>query len=292
MEALRQAALEYAAEGVAVFLLQPDRAPWPNCKPCWASCHTTEDREECACLSCHGFYAATTDPVRIDAMFAERPLCTLAARTGLVSGLVVIDVDVKHGKDGRETLKSGGWLRRFPELQLTRMADTASGGLHLWLSHPGGVVPCSVSRMGSGLDVRGDGGYVLAAPSVLDDGRSYRWKTPTPPMATMSLAFKHELEQIVELKRAARRRGGGPAEGNAGGSLNQLCGAVWSAPDGERNNLLHWAACRAAEGVAELGWDYDEAAQALHEAYQMGGGMDPSGAARTIRSGMRVRMPG
>jgi hypothetical protein len=241
MEALKRAALDYAADGYAVFLLQPDRAPWPNCRPCWAKCHTSEERERCTCLSCHGFYAATTDPERIDAMFIERPRSTLAVRTGAVSNLVVIDVDVKNDRNGRESLKR--WAAEFPELLATRIAITASGGQHHWLSHPGGAVPCSVGRMGVGLDVRGDGGYVLAAPSVLDDGRSYRWYRDVPAVP-MSLDFKHALEQVLETLRQRRQgRGGGPAGVNAGGSLGQLCGAVRAAPSGERNNILHWAAC-------------------------------------------------
>jgi hypothetical protein len=136
--------------------------------------------------------------------------------------------------------------------------------------------------------VRGDGGYVLAAPSVLDDGRSYRWYRDVPAVP-MSLDFKHALEQVLETLRQRRQgRGGGPAGVNAGGSLGQLCGAVRAAPSGERNNILHWAACRAAEAVLELGWNEDEAAAELHDAYQASGGMDAAGAWRTIRSGMRM----
>ncbi|WP_246159084.1 bifunctional DNA primase/polymerase [Catellatospora sichuanensis] len=56
------------------------------------------------CLTCHGFYAATTDPHRIAAMLAAVPHGLLAIRTGAPSGLVVIDVDTGHG--GMATLCS------------------------------------------------------------------------------------------------------------------------------------------------------------------------------------------
>lgn len=87
----------------------------------------------------------------------------LAIRTGAASGLVVVDVEPTAG--GRETLTK---LVRRGVTQSTRYVNTGSGGLHLYYRHPGSHVkiPSSQGRLGPDVDVRADGGYVVALPSV------------------------------------------------------------------------------------------------------------------------------
>lgn len=84
--------------------------------------------------------------------------------TGAVSGVVVLDVD---GPDGTASLAGR-------ELPVTPTVETGSGGRHYYFAHPGGQVPNKV-RVAPGLDVRGDGGYVVAPPSRHRSGRVYRW---------------------------------------------------------------------------------------------------------------------
>ncbi|MER3407680.1 MAG: DNA primase, partial [Nitrososphaera sp.] len=79
--------------------------------------------------------------------------------TGAVSGLVVLDVD------GNDDVG-----RPFPD---TPTARTRSGH-HWYFAHPGGQVPNAV-RLLPGLDVRGDGGYVVAPPSEHPSGQRYTW---------------------------------------------------------------------------------------------------------------------
>lgn len=75
------------------------------------------------------------------------------------SGLVVLDVDVKNGKDGRESLKS------LPPLPDTFTVKTKSGGLHYYFSGEGRN---TAGTIGIGLDTRGSGGFVVAYSEVLD----------------------------------------------------------------------------------------------------------------------------
>jgi hypothetical protein len=85
--------------------------------------------------------------------------------------LLVLDVDVKKGKQG---LKSLAELDTFEGVPETFTVETASGGLHLYF-RPENPVANSAGRIGDGLDIRGDGGYVVAAGSVID-GKPYTVK--------------------------------------------------------------------------------------------------------------------
>src|SRR5205814_8101 len=80
-EALLRNAIRYADHGWPVFLLGRTKRPLANCDPC-KHAPTGHDPAACECLTCHGFYAATTDPERLTAMCALHPRGMLAIRTG------------------------------------------------------------------------------------------------------------------------------------------------------------------------------------------------------------------
>ena len=94
----------------------------------------------------------------------------IAVATGSRSGIVVIDVDEEAGESSlRKLEKKHGAL---PET-----IETITGrGRHLWFRAPDGVVTRnSAGKLGKGIDVRGEGGYVVAPPSVHPSGRAYTW---------------------------------------------------------------------------------------------------------------------
>src|SRR5207244_3547456 len=69
------------------------------------------------------------------------------------------------------------------EIPSTVEATTGGGGTHLYFRHPGIWVPTKVGIM-NGIDVRGDGGYVVAPPSRHASGKTYFWESP-PDDATV-----------------------------------------------------------------------------------------------------------
>jgi hypothetical protein len=149
------AALDYAATGWPVFLLGRSKRPVTNCPDCPKDA-PGHDRDTCKCLTCHGFYAATTDLDRIRAMHAAVRGGLLAIRTGVASDLAVIDIDPRNGG------------RLLPDLMPpTRCVATGDGGWHLHYRYPGWPLAKNLDHRGHpGIDVKADGGYVVAPPSV------------------------------------------------------------------------------------------------------------------------------
>ena len=101
---------------------------------------------------------ATHDPSVIAAWWQRWPTANVAVRTGAASGLVVLDVDPDHGglASLAELQRTHGRLPPSPAVR------TGSGGRHYWFTHPGNHVRNSAGLLGPGLDIRGDGGYVIA----------------------------------------------------------------------------------------------------------------------------------
>jgi putative DNA primase/helicase len=115
-----------------------------------------------------GFKVATTDARQIQAWWRKWPDANIGIATGAVSGLIVIDID---GADGLATLQS--LVAQHGALPRTAIVKTARGW-HLYFAMPATCtpIPCSI---GNGLDVRGDGGYVVSPPSRHASGHVYRW---------------------------------------------------------------------------------------------------------------------
>ena len=114
----------------------------------------------------NGSSNATKDPAVVANWFKRN--VNIGICTGADSGLCVLDVDPKNGGDSS--------LKKFI-LPKTVEVITGSGGRHFYFKISAGVtIKNSASTLGPGLDVRGDGGYVVAPPSVHIAGGEYRFK--------------------------------------------------------------------------------------------------------------------
>ena len=108
--------------------------------------------------------------------FRRSPGFNVAIVTGGLSGLVVVDVDPRHG--GNESLRE--LERKHGVLPKTMESVTGGGGRHLYFAHPGGVIR-NRTNIEPGIDLRGDGGCIVAPPSVHPSGKRYRWKRGHAP---------------------------------------------------------------------------------------------------------------
>jgi len=160
---LLDAALQYAGRGWRVF---PLHSVWfrsagePVC--------TCRRGAECPNAGKHprtanGFKDATTDPKQIEAWWDKWPQANIGIATG--NGLTVMDIDGEAGRKELIDLVSND-PAPFP---ITLAARTGNGG-HLYFSCEG---PGSAAK--GHLHVRGEGGYVVAPPSIHRSGRYYEW---------------------------------------------------------------------------------------------------------------------
>lgn len=143
---LLEAALDYAARGWRVFPLKP-RGKTPLVKG--------------------GFKVATVAPAQIRAWWEKWPDANIGIATGQASGILVLDIDSPEGLAALKRLRE-----LHGELPATMVATTARGWHFYYQLRQGEEIRCS---SGEGLDVRGDGGYVVAPPSIHETGAVYAW---------------------------------------------------------------------------------------------------------------------
>ncbi len=149
-----EAALRYAAKGWPVFPITPRKKAPPLVK--WSS-------------------EASCDAERIETWWHRWPDANVGIATGETSGLVVLDIDT-GGEDARASLED-----EHGQLPDTLEQHTGGGGRQRFYKHPGGRIPISAGVLGNNLDVRADGGYVVAPPSVHPSGNRYRWEGSSDP---------------------------------------------------------------------------------------------------------------
>ncbi len=128
------------------------------------------------------------DAATLARWFTQWPDANIGIVTGEISNLIVLDVDPKHGGDHSLT----NLERRFEQLPDTVEAPTGGGGRHLYFTHPGGFVR-NRAGLAQGIDLRGDGGYVVAPPSLHPSGQSYAWARGHSPDETAVAALPRWL---------------------------------------------------------------------------------------------------
>ena len=181
-----QFAFLYAERGFRVFPVF-EAVPPRGCSCRRTECHDKGKHPRTK----HGFNDGTTDDVIIWRWWEKWPSASVGIATGLESGIVVLDIDpARGGWESIEMLEEA-----IGEIPKNVLVFTGGGGVHLYLQHPGGSIPSSNNLL-PGLDIRGDGGFVVAPPSIHESGQKYEW--PAPPSVFPSMPVK-----LVELIRVA-----------------------------------------------------------------------------------------
>lgn len=164
----------------------------------------------------NGCLGASADPAAV-ALWPSRTNVGIA--TG--RGLVVLDVDHRH--DGGDALAE--LERQHDRLPVTVSCETGGGGEHFYFTSRARIRN-SAGKLGHGVDVRGDGGYVVAPPSVHPEtGRPYEWDNhpdDTP---------------LAELPKWLDRLLAEPSNGRARAASDWRDLARNGATEGARNNL-------------------------------------------------------
>jgi len=214
--ACRQAALRYAARGWSVVPVEPAGkrpiVPWLD----------LQQRRATA--------------AEIEAWYAQRPDANLAIVTGAISDLVVLDIDALHG--GPASLEA--WRRAYGPLPITVEALTGGGGRHLYFRHPG-LTTANRVGLAAGVDLRGDGGCVVAPPSLHASGRHYAWADERSPDETGLAPLPEWLRHLTHPGKAhpghplahwRELAGKGVEEGARNSTLASLAGhLLWHGVD-------------------------------------------------------------
>jgi Bifunctional DNA primase/polymerase, N-terminal len=193
-ETMMTAALSYAVRGWHVFPLH--HMVNQKCS-CGEDCGTPakHPRYHRADLP-SGHNSATTDQDLIRRWWARWPQANIGIAAGFVSGIVVIDIDPRNGGDlSLEDLEAEHG--KFPA---TVESQTGGGGRHLIYQHPGGHLRCGTDFLGPGIDIKADGGYIVAPPSIHASGKCYEWEVSSHPdqMPLASLPEWIPLEDATE----------------------------------------------------------------------------------------------
>lgn len=146
-----------------------------------------------------GFQSVHASAIEIADWFRRWPDANLGVVTGEISNLVVLDVDPKHGGDDSLIALE----RRFGTLPPTVEAVTGGGGRHLYFTHPGGLVR-NRAGLAQGIDLRGDGGYIVAPPSIHPSGRPYAWAAGHSPDQIALAPLPRWLYALPDGPRAGR----------------------------------------------------------------------------------------
>ena len=213
---LLNAALKYATKyGWAVFPCSPNTK-----KP----------------LTPHGCKDAKKDPGAIRAWWKRYPDAGIGIATGAISNLIVIDEDIDEDKgvDGCHAVIL--WERDNGDFPDTVVSITGRGGRHLYFKYDGEDIK---NRAGiiDGVDVRGQGGYVIAPPSVHPNGTVYEWEAP--PEETEIATVNDTIHKFLAI-------GAEKKEVGETFKLPQMIG------EGQRNSTMHKLACSMqAQGLSD-----------------------------------------
>ena len=200
----------------------------------------------------------------------------LALKTGAASGVLVLDLDIKPNSiGGAASLQAEGIEPSGNEVQAT----TQSNGSHLFYRFPDGLEKSTTAGLfgpDSGVDLRGDGGLIFLAPSVVNGGGSYRWVrdpwhsqlTEVPPALMARLAQRQRQVLDVSRQRASGTRSMTDLSAKQSAIFAERLSAANTAPVGKRSTaclrLVTWLVCcqiakadiwQAVQGVSKFTTD-------------------------------------
>lgn len=225
----------------------------------------------------HGFKDASRDPAIITRLFRHPDAALIGIPTGAVSGVSVLDIDVKHEA-------ATAWLKAAePRLPPTRTYGTRSGGAHLWYRHADGVRN-SESQIARGVDTRGDGGYIIFWFAAGFECFDHSLPAPWPEWLRELLLRKPEPIPPPPARQGYRPRYTGT--GAPERMISCAVARVASAAQGHLHNTLRAAACTIGGVLDQANLSRGEAARMLLDAARDAGAADLGNASRTIDWGL------
>jgi hypothetical protein len=212
-----------------------------------------------------GFYDATSNPATLRRWFERFPY-NVGVRTGTASGIAVVDIDATEGFASLAELEFEHG--RLPQT----LASNTGNGRHYWFQIDA-PIPCSTGKLGAGIDVKADLGYVATPQSIHPNGNFYTWidfsVVPAPmPEWLMQLACKKPAPAISEraLQSIVRPKPNGESDVYGRAALDREIQILSAALPGTRNTNLNRSAFKLFQLVAGGELDREDVERALLEA--------------------------
>ena len=224
-------------------------------------------------LTAHGFKDASIDYEQVKIWWHKWPTAMIGMPTG--GGLLVLDIDPPAGHESLAFLE-----QNHNPLPATREQATPRGGRHLFFRMKA-TVRNSAGKIGRGLDIRADGGYVIVAPSVNKDGKRYVWTNEMVPVPCPEWL----LDLLQSKPRPVEQTSTGRSTTYGLRALEAEADGVRQASEGQRNATLNQAAFRLGQlvGGGELVCSLVE--NTLLDA-ALGAGLSREEAQKTLQSGL------
>jgi hypothetical protein len=167
------------------------------------------------------------------------PNANIGIATGTISGFFVLDIDGEEGEDSLAELE--GQYGALPDT----VEQLTGHGRHILFKQPQGIDVRPKVALLSGLDIRGDGGYIVAAPSLHISGKRYAWEVEHHPLSTPIVEAPQWLLELII--------GQGDRETAATAGPNEWATALDELVEGKRNDGLYRYACHLlAHGLSAV----------------------------------------
>lgn len=233
-------------------------------------------------LTPNGFKGATRFARIIERWWSDWPDAAVGLPTGEKTGFFALDIDNKPGG-----ANGFDWLSEM-EAEHGPLPDTArvtspNGGLHIYFKYVVGTR--NRGALGAGVDIRSEGGYVLAAGSTMANGRSYKWETDTREIADAPAWL---LDLLLPKSAPAHTQYSLSAATNnayVDAAVDRELADLAGAPMGTRNNALNDAAFSIGT-IVGAGALSEAEARALLQDVARGWGRDWSRCCKTIENGL------
>ena len=172
---------------------------------------------------------ATTDRAQVRAWWSKWPLAHIGLATGQTSGFVALDADPRHGS--AESLAA--LISEHGPLPDSPISLTGGGGQHFLFAWPPDGIG-NAANLAPGLDFRGDGGLIVAPPSVHASGQRYAWECAGHPLDVALPPMPDWLTSLVR-RGPSPPQGGGQGEADPSWLAGVLAGRI---SEGGRNDTL------------------------------------------------------
>ena len=236
----------YAERGMAVFACH---APIANgCSCGTADCKSPAKHPRTR----NGLKNATQDINEIRLQFNQD--ANIGLPTGQENQIIVIDIDPRHGGDA----KLAEMEAEHSPLPPTVEVFTGGGGRHLYFRYPIATTIGSRNGWRSGIDIKSDGGYVIAPPSVHASGHLYEWR-PGHALCEIEMADLPDwLLPLLPQKRADESPAANPSLATNGRAIilqraQQYAAKASAATEGNRNDSAFKLSGHVAAFVGEDG---------------------------------------